>query len=125
MRPPVLYRAASTCALLWQGVEAAETAAACSIEALQAALPSDATVLVAQHVPQGGSFGEGAADIPYPTNPTNLPETCAVIVNVTSSQSSSFRFAIFLPTEWNGRFLQVGNGGFAGGINYLDVSSLA
>jgi feruloyl esterase len=78
---------------------------------------------VAQHVAAGGSFGEGAADIPYPTNPTNLPETCAVIVSVTSSESSAFRFGIFLPAEWNARFLQVGNGGFAGGINFLDMGA--
>lgn len=123
MRPPVLYNAANACALLWQGVEAAAVAAGCSADALQAALPSDASVLVTQQVAQGGSFGEGAADLPYPTDPTNLPETCAVVVNVTTSESSNFRFSLFLPTEWNGRFLQVGNGGFAGGINFLDMGS--
>lgn len=122
MRPPV-YLAASACALLWQGLWGAAAATSCSIDALQAALPSDASVLVAQQVASGGTFGEGPADIPYPKNPTNLPGTCAVIVNVTSSPSSSFRFSIFLPTQWNGRFLQVGNGGFAGGINFLDMGA--
>lgn len=120
MRPP-FYLAASAYALLCQGIEAAATA--CSIEALQAALPADASVLVAEQVASGGSFGEGPADIPYPTNPTNLPETCAVVVNVTTSASSNFRFSVFLPTQWNGRFLQVGNGGFAGGINFLDMGA--
>lgn len=42
---------------------------------------------------------------------------------MTSSPSSSFRFGIFLPTQWNGRFLTVGNGGFAGGINWLDMGA--
>ncbi|RYP15292.1 hypothetical protein DL765_005816 [Monosporascus sp. GIB2] len=38
--------------------------------------------------------------------------------------SSSFRFGLFLPDAekaWNRRFLAVGNGGFAGGINWLEM----
>lgn len=69
-------------------------------------------------VPKGGSFGEGAANVMYPVNPTNLPELCALIVKVTSSPSSSYRFGLFLPTEshqWKERFFAVGNGGFGGG----------
>ncbi|ROV95847.1 hypothetical protein VSDG_05134 [Cytospora chrysosperma] len=95
----------------------------CSVDFFQAALPSHATVLSAVLVANGSTYGEGAADIAYPTNPTNLPENCAVIVNVTTSPSSNFRFGMFLPWEWNGRFLQVGNGGFAGGINWLDMGA--
>ncbi|KAJ0108862.1 feruloyl esterase b [Diaporthe amygdali] len=120
---PLIPLAGSVCALFWQGMGAAAAATPCSVDALQAALPSDASILVAQPVASGGTFGEGSADIPYPTNPTDLPETCAVIVNVTTSPSSSFRFSIFLPTQWNKRFLQVGNGGFAGGINFLDMGA--
>ncbi|KAJ4382490.1 hypothetical protein N0V85_008590, partial [Neurospora sp. IMI 360204] len=85
-------------------------------------LPPEASLENITAVPQGGSHGEGKANIPYPTNPTDLPALCAVTINVTSSPSSSYRFGLFLPTEWSGRFLAVGNGGFAGGINWLDMA---
>ncbi|KAK3384885.1 tannase and feruloyl esterase-domain-containing protein [Podospora didyma] len=85
-------------------------------------LPSGATLEQVTAVPEGGSFGEGAANIPYPTNPTDLPELCALTVRVVSSPTSFYRFGLFLPAAWQGRFLAVGNGGFAGGINWLDMA---
>lgn len=89
-------------------------------------LPPEASLENIAAVPEGGSYGEGKANIAYPTDPTDLPALCAVTVNVTSSPSSSYRFGLFLPmpTEWSGRFLAVGNGGFAGGINWLDMYAL-
>lgn len=84
-------------------------------------LPPEARLENLTVVPEGGSHGEGKRNIPYPTDPTNLPALCAVTINVTSSPSSSYRFGLFLPTDWSGRFLAVGNGGFAGGINWLDM----
>lgn len=95
----------------------------CSVETFQDVLPSNATILSAVAVANGSTYGEGAANLAYPTDPTNLPASCALTVNVTSSPSSSFRFGIFLPTQWNGRFLTVGNGGFSGGINWLDMGA--
>ncbi|KAK3356501.1 feruloyl esterase B [Lasiosphaeria hispida] len=87
-------------------------------------LPRHAHVESVTFVQNGTSYGEGRIRNPaYPTNPTNLPELCAVIVNDTTSPSSSYRFGIFLPTQWNNRFLAVGNGGFAGGINWLDMGA--
>ncbi|CAN8100822.1 unnamed protein product [Discula destructiva] len=106
---------------LWQTI--AWALPSCSVDSFQGVLPSDATILSAVPVANGSSYGEGAADIPYPIIPTNLPENCAVVVNVTTSPSSSFRFGAFFPTQWNGRFLVVGNGGFAGGINWLDMGA--
>lgn len=104
------------------GAIRAANATSCTPAVIQAALPANATVLDATLVAEGGSFGQGADDIPYPDNPTNLTSLCAVIVNVTSSAESSFTFGLFLPDSWNSRFLAVGNGGFAGGINWLSMA---
>lgn len=105
------------------GQSVAMAVPSCSFETFQNVLPSNATILSAVALANGSTYGEGAADIAYPTNPTNLPANCALTVNVTSSASSSFRFGIFLPTQWNGRFMTVGNGGFSGGINWLDMGA--
>lgn len=93
----------------------------CSADVFKAALPEGARLEAISAIASGGTFGEGPSNIPYPINPTNLPELCAIIVNVTSSPRSYYRFGLFLPSNWSGRFLAVGNGGFAGGINWLDM----
>jgi len=103
------------------GTANATYGSACSVDTFREILGSSASVLSAVKVDNGGTYGEGAANIVYPTNPTNLPALCAVILNVTTSPESSFRFGVFLPDEWNSRFLTVGNGGFSGGINWLDM----
>ena len=91
----------------------------CSVATFAPVLPSNATILQAVFVPQGGTFGNGAANLEFPPgNGTDLPELCAVEVNVTSSATSSYRFGLFLPTSWNNRYLASGNGGFGGGINW-------
>jgi feruloyl esterase len=87
-------------------------------------LPTNASTLLTDSLPANGSFGQ-AADIAYPTNATNLPALCAVIINVTSSASSSYTFGLFLPDEWNERFIAVGNGGFSGGINWFSMGAVA
>ncbi|KAI1335283.1 feruloyl esterase B precursor [Xylariaceae sp. FL0016] len=82
----------------------------------------EATVSFVQAVPANGSFGQGASDIPFPTNATQLPALCAVGINVKSSDNSSYNFGLFLPdTTWNERFLATGNGGYGGGINWPDM----
>ncbi|KAL1967366.1 hypothetical protein VTN77DRAFT_3150 [Rasamsonia byssochlamydoides] len=101
----------------------AASAFECSPTAFARYLPSNATVTFAYTVPENGTFTVPASDIAYPTSPTQLRELCAVQVNVTSSATSAFSFGLFLPTAWNHRFLAVGNGGFAGGINWLDMGA--
>ncbi|KAB5522044.1 Tannase/feruloyl esterase [Coniochaeta sp. 2T2.1] len=94
----------------------------CVASKIKCLLPKGATLESVTAVPKGGSFGEGAANIAYPVNPTGLPELCAIIVKVPSSATTSYRFGLFLPSSWEQKFLAVGNGGFAGGINWLDMA---
>lgn len=86
-------------------------------------LPTAAKVERVEYISAGSTFGEPLTDLMYPIPPTNLPELCAVIISVASSPVSAYRFGMFLPAEWNGRFLTVGNGGFGGGINWLDMGA--
>ncbi|KAK6076836.1 major facilitator superfamily transporter [Seiridium cupressi] len=86
-------------------------------------LPSNASIERLSYVEAGSTYGDGALDLMYPVQPTDLPELCAVTVYVQSSASSWYRFGIFFPADWNSRFLAIGNGGFGGGINWLDMGS--
>lgn len=48
-----------------------------------------------------------------------LPAFCRVVANSQPSADSKIAIEVWLPLEgWNGRFLGVGNGGFAGEIDY-------
>ncbi|KAK5712338.1 hypothetical protein LTR15_011918 [Elasticomyces elasticus] len=95
----------------------------CSPAAFQAILPENATVAFAYPLAEGSTFNVPAGDVAYPRSPTELPELCVVHIQVTSSPSSHFGFGLFLPQSWNERFLATGNGGFAGGINWLDMAA--
>lgn len=96
----------------------------CKRAYLRPFLPPGASIERVEYVPAGGRVAEETGrNIPYPTGPTGLPELCAVTVNVSSSPISAYRFGLFLPqtVNYTQQFLTVGNGGFAGGINWLDM----
>ena len=96
----------------------------CSSSSISSMLPAGASVLYTQSLPANSAFGEPLTDVAYPIPASGLPALCVVSVNVSSSPTSSYTFGLFLPTEtWNQRFLTVGNGGFAGGINWLDMGA--
>ncbi|KAI0842759.1 tannase-domain-containing protein [Hypoxylon sp. FL0890] len=95
----------------------------CNVDTFASVLPTAAKVERVEYISAGSTFGEPLTDLMYPIPPTNLPELCAVIISVASSPVSAYRFGMFLPAEWNGRFLTVGNGGFGGGINWLDMGA--
>ena len=88
---------------------AAGTASAfdCTPQAFEKCLPSTASVTFAHSVAAGSTFNIPAGDIAYPTSPTNLDALCAVEVKVVSSNSSAYSFGLFLPEDWNNRFLFV------------------
>ncbi|KAI1074542.1 Tannase/feruloyl esterase [Whalleya microplaca] len=100
-----------------------KTTVACDIASFGAVLPSNAKIEKVEAVSAGSTYGDGPLDLNYPIQPTNLPALCAVTVIVASSATSTYRFGLFLPAEWNSRFLAVGNGGFGGGINWLDMGA--
>ena len=109
--------------LLLSSLCTAHAALDCSSASLSALLPVGATLNFAVPVPENGTFGEGAKNIEFPTNATNLPALCAVGINVKSSNTSSYNFGLFLPQEWNARTMTAGNGGLGGGINWPDMGS--
>jgi feruloyl esterase len=95
----------------------------CTPSSFGAHLPPNAKVAYTRELADNSTFEVPLGDIAYPTSPQGLKALCAVQINVTSSSTSAFSFGLFLPKEWNHRFLAVGNGGFAGGINWLDMAA--
>ncbi|GAA5936110.1 uncharacterized protein JCM15063_002712 [Sporobolomyces koalae] len=109
---PRTKRWATPCAELW----------ATAPELLQ-----NLEVYVAQDYPAGtnftsadwGQYGSPA----YPTPVPNLPDFCRFGAYIHTSNESKVQFEVWLPTKeaWNDRFMMVGNGGVAGGVNFLDM----
>ncbi|MBV9499534.1 MAG: tannase/feruloyl esterase family alpha/beta hydrolase [Acidobacteriaceae bacterium] len=82
---------------------------------LKAALPNT-TITTGESVP-AGKFTP-----PY-GNGVDVPEFCRVAGVLRPSSDSYIRFEVWLPTRaWNGKYLGVGNGGFAGSIDYRAMS---
>lgn len=83
---------------------ATSVAADCSSASIQALLPSIAKVDFVLWQAGGSTFSVPNGDIAYPTSPTNLAAHCAVQIRVTNG-TSQYGFGMFLPDNWNGRFL--------------------
>lgn len=86
---------------------------------LREAAPADTTISNAGRV-EAGAF---AAPTPSPFGPepdfSSLPAFCRVSGSIAPTADSDIRFELWLPLEdWNGRFLQTGNGGAAGALAY-------
>jgi len=72
------------------------------------------TITTAQSVP-AGPFTPPGAQQPV----KNLPAFCRVAGVLKPSSDSNIQFEVWLPsTGWNGKFQGMGNGGFAGSINF-------
>ncbi|KAK8125991.1 feruloyl esterase B [Apiospora kogelbergensis] len=96
---------------------------ACNDHSFVDALPANASIERVDFVESGNTYGEGPRNLMYPIQPTNLPDLCAVTIRVKSSPSSAYRLGLFLPVNWNNRIITHGNGGFGGGINWLDMGA--
>ena len=58
------------------------------------------------------------------TNLTATTDYCRFGANVTTSDVSMFTFELYMPHEWDGRFLMNGNGGDAGSVQVSDMNTL-
>ena len=58
----------------------------------------------------------GAVTLPGATKPVDLPARCVVKAIARPTSDSEIKLEVWLPTEWNGKYLQSGNGGWAGGV---------
>ncbi len=90
------------------------TPRSCS-ELASLALPN--TTLAAENVAPGGYRSTQPAFPGAEVDFTKLPEFCRATGSIKPSADSDIRFEIWLPAQnWNGKFLQTGNGGAAGSI---------
>jgi feruloyl esterase len=53
----------------------------------------------------------------------DLPAHCRVAALLTPSDDSHIEMELWLPLDWNGKFLAVGNGGWAGSISYRALAA--
>ena len=89
---------------------------------LSAATPCDSLATLAlPHTTITSAELRPAGDFAVPGAGTihNVPAYCRVAGSIKPSEDSDIRFEVWLPaTNWNGKFQGVGNGGFAGVINF-------
>jgi feruloyl esterase len=93
---------------------------AATCDTLAASLKLTNAKVTAARAITGGQFTPpGAAGADAPKAITGLPAFCRVELTLTPSADSDIRSEIWLPLSgWNGRFQQVGNGAWAGSIQY-------
>ena len=106
-------------------------AAATPCESLTGLKLDKATITSAEMVPEGpapargGGRGRGTANAPNPAPPpppVMIPARCRVQLVLKPTSDSLINMELWLPPadKWNGKFMGVGNGGFAGSIQGLN-----
>lgn len=95
-----------------------------SCEALSAIALPGATITKAERVEAGAFVAPPQADRPPVTvDYTALPAFCRVAATARPTADSAIKFEVWLPAQgWNGKFVAVGNGGFAGAIFYFAMA---
>lgn len=97
-------------------------AKAASCESLANLSLDHATVTAATSVPAGTFTPPTLPGATTPSAPIpNLPAFCRVQITSTPTTDSSIGIEVWLPENWNGKYLQSGNGGFAGSILYAGM----
>jgi hypothetical protein len=97
---------------------------AASCESLASLSLDHATVTTATSVPAGTFTPPTLPGATTPPTPIpNLPAFCRVQITSSPTSDSSIRIEVWLPANWNGKYLQSGNGGFAGNVPYTSLAT--
>ena len=92
-------------------------AAAASCEDLAGALLSNGSITAAQSIPAGDYTAPSGAVFP------DMPAFCRLAATLTPTSDSFIRIELWMPTgNWNNAYLATGGGGYAGTINYGELS---
>ncbi|KAF2015164.1 tannase and feruloyl esterase [Aaosphaeria arxii CBS 175.79] len=112
----------SIAALQQQHIGTDDLKAKCSAFSGELQIP-DATVYLSEVVAAGTNLSLPDYNVtcgnPYQIVPK---EICRLSLYVATSNRSGINMEAWLPFEWTGRFLSVGNGGLAGCIGYNDIA---
>ena len=124
MRLLISLVCALSCAAALQAQHVSMDAAACERMAASLTL-TNARVTLSQPVTSRQFVPPAApgASAP-PAALTELPTFCRVALTLTPSSDSDIKSEVWLPLAgWNGKFQQVGNGGWGGSIQYAALAS--
>ncbi len=86
----------------------------------RAALPN-AKVTRAEAVAAGPFAIPGPVQGPGPRS-VDLPAFCRVAATLTPSPDSDIKMEVWLPAQWNRKFMMVGNGGWNGAVSYAAMA---
>ncbi|KXH53265.1 feruloyl esterase B [Colletotrichum salicis] len=110
------WSASLTLALAALRQVAATNSTSCTPRLISYWINANASISTVESVDAGNGFSE-EGNVAFPGNVTNLPSLCAVSFIAKTSEGNEYKFAIFLPDDWNNKILTVGNDGFSGGVN--------
>jgi feruloyl esterase len=100
------------------GIIAAPTAETCEDLIHTLRLDPSVRIILTKAYPDNSTFQDPYSQA-YSAPATNLPQFCRVYANITTSPRSASLFEVWMSiNNWGGRYLTVGNGGAAGGVNY-------
>ncbi|KAI5481001.1 feruloyl esterase-like protein [Pseudohyphozyma bogoriensis] len=80
----------------------------------------NATLAYAEYYPAGALFN--ASDPNASFESTNITDFCRIRVNISTYPGSQAASEIWLPDDWNGRFLGFGNGASGGGFAWSEMA---
>jgi hypothetical protein len=108
----------SACALGFPLIGGSAFAASPSCASLVSLTLPSSTITVAEKI-TSGSFTPPGSTTPI----TGLPPFCRVAGDATPTTESHIGFEVWIPlSNWNGKYMQVGNGGYAGSIPYTSLA---